>query len=94
MQPRKQHHQQQQQKRSLNIFSVTVAGRERAKVCPFCGTNPQVIDYKNAKLLRPYMSAYAKIQPRYYTGVCLHHQKRLAQAIKRTRHMAILSFVR
>lgn len=85
---------QNQQKRTASHFSVTVAGRERTKVCPFCGQGGKTIDYKNAKLLRPYMSSYAKIQPRYYTGVCLHHQRKLAQAIKRTRHMALLSFVR
>lgn len=85
---------QNQQRKTASHFSVTVAGRQRAKVCPFCAQGAPLIDYKNAKLLRPYMSSYAKIQPRYYTGVCLHHQKKLAQSIKRTRHMAILSFVR
>ena len=64
------------------------------KPCPIEDQNITVIDYKDAKLLRKYISQFNKIVPRYYSGVCLKHQKKLAQAIKRARIMGLLPFVR
>ncbi len=51
------------------------------------------IDYKNVTLLRNYVSRYARIVPRYYTKVSLKQQKSLSQAIKQSRHMALMPFV-
>ena len=64
------------------------------KQCPFTKDNVQYIDYKDAELLRKYVSKYGKIVPRYYTGVALKYQKMLSLAIKRARHMGLLKFVR
>ena len=64
------------------------------KACKFCINKIKYIDYKNVKLLRKFVSQYAKIVPRYYTGVCLKHQKSFATAIKNARTMALLQFVR
>jgi small subunit ribosomal protein S18 len=64
------------------------------KPCQFCIEKTAYIDYKNIRLLRKFISKYAKIIPRYYTGVCLTHQKSLANAIKNARFVALLSFVR
>ena len=64
------------------------------KRCPFCDSKIQHIDYKNVPLLKRYLSFFARIKPRYYTGVCLKHQKMLAKAIKRARHLALVPFVR
>ncbi len=64
------------------------------KRCPFTKTEIKYIDYKDVELLKKYVSKYGKIVPRYYTGVSLRHQKMLANAIKRARHMGLLRFVR
>jgi len=52
-----------------------------------------VIDYKDVELLKKYITKFGKITPRYYTGVSLKNQKRLARAIKRARTMALLPFI-
>lgn len=60
--------------------------------CRFCEDNITQIDYKNVPLLEQYLSQYFKIVPRYYSGTCLKHQKRLNHAIKRARLMALIPF--
>jgi small subunit ribosomal protein S18 len=52
------------------------------------------IDYKNLPLLKSYISRYGKIVPRQYTKITLKQQKRLAQAIKNARFMALLPYIR
>ncbi|MDD3302793.1 MAG: 30S ribosomal protein S18 [Candidatus Gracilibacteria bacterium] len=59
--------------------------------CPLEGVK---IDYKDVELLKKYITKFGKIVPRYYSGVCLKNQKKLAQAIKRARIMALLPFVK
>lgn len=59
--------------------------------CPLEGQN---IDYKNVELLKKYITKFGKIVPRYYSGVCLKNQKKLAKAIKRARIMALIPFVK
>lgn len=64
------------------------------KTCSFCDDKIEYIDYKNIKTLNAYITKYAKIVPRYYSGVCLKHQKMLARAVKRAREMALLPYVK
>jgi small subunit ribosomal protein S18 len=63
------------------------------KVCPFCDEGEKYIDYKNTKGLRRYLSRYMKIEPRRRTGACAKHQRQLATALKRSRHLSLLPFV-
>ena len=65
---------------------------ERRKVCAFCLDKSNVIDYKNVAMLKRYITEKGKILPRRQTGVCAHHQRQLAQAIKRARIMALIPF--
>lgn len=65
----------------------------RARVCQFCAEKAKVIDYKQADLLKRYVTEEGKIRPRRETGTCAKHQRMLARAIKRARHMALLPFV-
>ena len=65
----------------------------RRKVCYFCSEKSKHIDYKNVDLLRRYINDRGKIRPRRQTGTCAKHQRRLAVAIKRARHVALLPFV-
>jgi len=64
------------------------------KQCQFCEEDSTFVDYKNIKLLHPFITKYSKIVPRYYSGICLRHQKMVARAIKRARFMALSAFVR
>jgi len=67
-------------------------GGRRRRVCPFCGDKVREVDYKDADLLRRYVNEEGKIRPRRQTNVCARHQRSLAQAVKRARHLALLPF--
>jgi small subunit ribosomal protein S18 len=62
------------------------------RVCQFCTDRNAVIDYKEADMLRRFISEDGKIRPRRQTGTCAKHQRELARAIKRARHLALLHF--
>lgn len=62
--------------------------------CYFCSQNIKEIDYKDIELLKRFVSGQAKIIDPRYTGTCAKHQRALSQAIKRSRYMALLPFVR
>jgi small subunit ribosomal protein S18 len=64
----------------------------RPKECQFCGEKNTVIDYKNVELLRRYITDEGKIRPRRQTGTCARHQRELAIAVKRARHIALVPF--
>ena len=66
---------------------------QRKKTCQFCSEQAKTIDYKDADMLRRYINERGKIRPRRQTGACAKHQRRLAVAIKRARHVALLPFV-
>jgi small subunit ribosomal protein S18 len=48
--------------------------------------------YKDVELLRRYLTERGKIRPRRQTGLCARDQRRLATAVKRARHLALLPF--
>jgi small subunit ribosomal protein S18 len=62
------------------------------KVCNFCAERVQLVDYKEVSRLRRFVSERGKILPRRVTGTCARHQRRLATALKRARHMALLPY--
>ena len=65
----------------------------KRKICLFCSDKVKVIDYKDSSKLHRYISDRGKIQPRRKTGTCAKHQRVLALAIKRARHLALLPYV-
>ena len=60
------------------------------KKCPLSGKGAPVIDYKNIKLLRKYVSENGKILPSRVTSVCQKKQRELSVSIKRARNLALL----
>lgn len=68
--------------------------KSRRKVCSFCVDGVKVIDYKKVDLLQRYMNEFGRIRPRRQTGTCAKHQRALAQAVKRARHIALVPFVK
>jgi small subunit ribosomal protein S18 len=65
----------------------------KRRVCLFCRDKIENIDYKDPTLLRTYVSDRGKIAPRRKSGACARHQRSLAVAIKRARHLALLPYV-
>ena len=68
--------------------------QRRPRVCQFCVDNIDTLDYKNVEVLARQPGPDGKINPRRRTGTCARHQRMLARAIKRARHMALLGFDR
>lgn len=64
----------------------------RRRVCAFCAEKVRAIDYKDPVRLRRYLSDRARIDPRRRTGTCAKHQRWLAVALKRARHLALLPY--
>ena len=67
--------------------------RPRRKVCKFCADSNLVIDYKEVKILKNYITERGKIVPRRISGNCAKHQRKLAHEIKRARNIALLPYV-
>ena len=69
-------------------------GRRGAKkrVCIFCKDHIEWVDYKDANLLRRFMSDRGKIRARRVTGNCAQHQREVAVAIKTARELALLPY--
>jgi len=65
----------------------------RRRVCTFCADKVREIDYKDPLKLRRFISESGKIEPRRRSGTCAKHQRALAVAIKRARHLALLPYV-
>ena len=66
----------------------------RRKVCGFCANKVSSIDYKDVDTLMRYISDQTKIESRRKSGVCSKHQRGLATAIKRDRHLAMVPISR
>jgi small subunit ribosomal protein S18 len=64
----------------------------RKKVCKFCTEKIDNINYKDVRLLSGFVAESGKIVPRRLTGVCTPHQRRVTEAIKQARNIALLPF--
>ena len=65
----------------------------RRKVCKFCADKIDDINYKDVRLLAPFVPERGKILPRRISGTCAMHQRKLQTAIKRARQLALLPYV-
>ncbi len=74
----------------------------RSKKCEFCtpgsGKGPAdpkqtlYIDYKDYGAMKPFIDYFGNIRARYYSGVCLRHQKMLKMAVEKARFMGMLAY--
>ena len=64
----------------------------RPRECQFCTDKNLKIDYKDYNFLKRFVTDDGKIRPRRQTGTCAKHQRELARAVKRARHIALLPF--
>ena len=64
----------------------------RRKVCKFCSDKIDDINYKDVKLLMPFVPERAKVLPRRISGTCALHQRKLRTAIMRARQLALIPY--
>ena len=65
----------------------------RRRVCKFCADKIDYINYKDVRLLTPFIPERGKIQPRRISGTCAKHQRALQTAISRARQLALIPYV-
>ena len=76
--------------RYLNPPTVEV---RKKKYCPFKKAGIKYVDYKDPEFLKKFLNEQGKILPRRITGTSLKFQRKVAQAIKRARSLALLPYV-
>ena len=59
--------------------------------CYFCKKNIKEVDFRDTFLLRRFISGLGKIRKKTKTGLCSTHQRKIATAVKRARHLGLLS---
>lgn len=66
---------------------------KKKKYCRFKKNRIKYIDYKDAEFLKKFLNEQGRILPRRLTGTSLKYQRKVATAVKRARHLALLPFV-
>ena len=75
-------------------FLTPQATREKKKkYCRFLKSGIKYIDYKDPEFLKKFLNEQGKILPRRITGTSLKYQRKVAQAVKKARHLALLPYV-
>ena len=82
--------QNQSEIRYLNPPTVEV---KKKKYCRFKKAGIKYVDYKDAETLKKFLNEQGKLLPRRLTGTSQKYQKKVATAVKRARHLAMLPFV-
>ena len=67
--------------------------QQKKKYCRFKKNGIKYIDYKDANFLLKFVNEQGKILPRRLTGTSIKYQKKVSQAVKRARHLALLPYV-
>lgn len=78
---------------NIRFLTAPKLGKNRKKYCRFKKNNIKFIDYKDPDFLLKFVNEQGKILPRRITGNSLKYQRKVAQAVKRARQIAILPFV-
>ena len=66
---------------------------KKKKYCRFKKNGIKFIDYKDPEFLKKFLNEQGKLLPRRITGTSLKYQRKVAQAVKRARHLALLTYV-
>jgi small subunit ribosomal protein S18 len=64
----------------------------RRRVCQFCADKINSLDYKQVDVVKRYVTDAGKIRSRRETGNCAKHQRMVARAVKRARHLALVPY--
>jgi small subunit ribosomal protein S18 len=66
---------------------------KKKRICRFCSAGEAYIDFKDEKRLVRFLTEQGKIIPRRTSGNCAKHQRQLASAVKKARHLALLPYI-
>jgi len=66
---------------------------KKKKYCRFKKNKIKYVDYKDPEFLKKFLNEQGKILPRRVTGTSLKFQRKVATAVKRARHLALLPYV-
>ena len=77
----------------IKFLSNPNIGQQRKKYCRFRKFGIKYIDYKDADFLLQFVNDQGKVLPRRITGNSLKYQRRVATAVKRARHLALLPYL-
>ena len=73
--------------------TTRIPNTRKKKYCRFKRSGIKYIDYKDPEFLKKFLNEQGKILPRRITGTSLKFQRRVAKAVKRARHLALLPYV-
>ncbi|MDR1543101.1 MAG: 30S ribosomal protein S18 [Prevotellaceae bacterium] len=77
----------------IRYLQPAAVNSNRKKYCRFKKSGIKYIDYKDPEFLKKFLNEQGKILPRRLTGTSLKYQRKVAQAVKRARHLALLPYV-
>jgi len=77
----------------IRFLQPVAVDKNRKKYCRFKKSGIKYIDYKDPEFLKKFLNEQGKILPRRITGTSLKYQRKVAQAVKRARHLALLPYV-
>jgi small subunit ribosomal protein S18 len=80
-------------KGDIKYLTATKIGLVKKKYCRFKKNGIKYIDYKDPEFLLKFINEQGKIYPRRLTGNSLKFQRKIAQAVKRARHLSLLPYV-
>ena len=75
------------------VFNTTPETPLKKKYCRFKKNGIKYIDYKDANFMMKFVNEQGKILPRRITGTSLKYQRKIALAVKKARHLAVLPYV-
>ncbi len=82
-----------QQNSEIRYLAPIAVDIKKKKYCRFKKAGIKYIDYKDANFLLKFVNEQGKILPRRLTGTSMKFQKKVAQAVKRARHLALMPYV-
>ena len=77
----------------IRYLTPTTVEVKRKKYCRFKKSGIKYIDYKNPDFLLKFVNEQGKLLPRRLTGTSLKFQRKVSQAVKRSRHLALMPYV-
>jgi small subunit ribosomal protein S18 len=77
----------------IKYLTPIAVDTKKKKYCRFKKSGIKFIDYKDADFLLKFVNEQGKILPRRITGTSTKYQKKVSQAVKRARHLALMPYV-
>lgn len=77
----------------IKFLTANKIGAFKKKYCRFKKSGIKYIDYKNPDFLLKFVNEQGKLLPRRLTGTSLKYQRKVGQAVKRARHLALMPYV-